>query len=68
MNATVGSYYSLFKYDLFAAEELERVRTYHASLRYRFETWPATASVRYELEDGDIDTFHRATVGLTWRF
>ena len=68
LRASAGSYYSLFKYDLFAVQEIDRVRTWYAYLRHRLDDWPVTAFLRYELEDGDIDTFHRASLGVTWRF
>jgi len=67
LDVAVGSYYSLFKYDLFSDVERDHVRTYYVDLRARrarARTW----SVRYELEQNDFDRFHTLRIDWAWRF
>ncbi len=67
IDASVGSYYSPFKYDLFANEERDHVRTWYFDVRY--DSTPSTRlSLDYELEQNDLDDFHLVKVGCTWRF
>jgi hypothetical protein len=65
--AAIGSYYSLYKYDLFQNRELDDVRTWYL----KFD-WARTASTvfdaRYEFEDDDDDQYHSIRLGATWRF
>jgi hypothetical protein len=65
--ASIGSFYSLFKFDPFAGSESEDVRTYYTALRYRLSK-AHTLQVRYEHEDQDIGDFDSLRWGLTWRF
>jgi hypothetical protein len=63
---SLGSYYSLYKTDLFAVEEREDVRTFFLRLRTRNETgW--SWDLRYELEDSS-DHYSTLRLGATWRF
>ena len=65
--ASIGSYYSLYKYYLDSNAEREDVRTYYAE--YKRDISDSTrAMVRYEYEDEDLDTFHNLRLGLSWRF
>ena len=66
-SASLGSFYSLFKYDFYLNEERDDIRVYYAYLRHR-ASWASNWWVRYEFEDNDIDGFHRLRLGYTWRF
>jgi hypothetical protein len=63
----LGTYYSLYKYELLELAEREDVRTYYAraeraiSARLRLD-------VLYEFEDDDLDTYHTLRLGAIWRF
>lgn len=65
--ASVGSAFSLFKYEPYLVDEREDVRTWYArathdakkALRFEFS---------YELESNDFDDFHILRGGLRWRF
>jgi hypothetical protein len=62
-----GTYYSLFKHDLFVVDERQDVTTFFLKAR-----WNCTTSLRldarYEFETGDEGDFHTGTVGLTLTF
>lgn len=66
-SASLGTYYSLYKYVLLELDEREEVRTYYLrgarelSERLRLD-------LGYELEDDDFETYHVLRVGLLWRF
>lgn len=66
-DASVGTYYSLYKYDLFTADERDHVRTYFAKVRHKASA-DLTLDLWYELEDDDFDTYHTLRLGGTWRF
>ncbi len=64
--ASIGTSYALYRYDLFALEERDHVRTWFVAYRYRRRddlSWDA----RFEHEDSfrDYDTVR---LGVTWRF
>ena len=63
----LGTYYSLFKYQLYLNEERDDVRTYYLRLRFK-RTEATTFDLRYELEDDELDRFHVLRLGMTWRF
>ncbi|HVS12269.1 MAG TPA: hypothetical protein VMS76_20580 [Planctomycetota bacterium] len=67
LTASLGSYYALFKSDLFTASEREDVRTWYTRLRWK-NTKSTTWDLRYEAEDTDFGWFHLLRLGLTWRF
>jgi len=64
---SVGTYYSLYKYELLELSERDDVRTYYIragralSSRLDFD-------VSYELEDDDLETYHTLRLGLLWKF
>jgi outer membrane protein assembly factor BamA len=64
---SVGTYYSLYKYELLELAERDDVRTYYIragralSSRLDFD-------VSYELENDDLDTYHTLRLGILWRF
>jgi hypothetical protein len=64
---SLGSAYSLWKFDSFTGRERAHVRTWHARFDYRLER-ALRLDVRYALEDDDLDRFHTATVAMTWTF
>jgi hypothetical protein len=62
-----GSYYSLYKYDLFLNTERDDVRTY-----YGRATWKCSKKLSLELcydyEDDGLDTYNALRGGAVWRF
>jgi hypothetical protein len=67
VDASVGSYYALFKFDPFNGSERDDVRTYYALVRWHV-THDHTLQLRYEHEEQDIDDFDSLRWGVTWRF
>ena len=65
--ATVGTYFSLFKYELYTDSEREDVRTWYTALAWRRAKGPRF-DLRYEFEDADLDQFHYLRLGATWSF
>jgi len=64
---SAGSYYSLYKFDLFANSERDHVRTYFGKLQHRAsKAWSLDGS--YEFEQTDFDDYHALRLGVTWRF
>ncbi|MEY4673641.1 MAG: hypothetical protein RL148_1425 [Planctomycetota bacterium] len=66
-SASVGSYYSAWKYDIVSEEERDDVRTWFVRGRHKLSR-RTTLDLGYELEDNDIDDFHFLRMGATWRF
>ena len=64
---SLGTYYSLYKFDLFTNTERDHVRTYFLRLRHA-ATDALTFEGNYEFEDTDLAGFHRLRLGVTWRF
>jgi hypothetical protein len=66
-DAVIGSYYSLYEYDLLSGDERDHVRTTYIDLR-----WKRSASqrwtLRYELERNDFDDFHELRLDYGWNF
>ena len=65
--ATLGTYYSLFTYDLFQNEERDNVRIWFARFR-REQSQRRTLDLRYEFENSDQGEFHTLRIGLKWQF
>jgi hypothetical protein len=66
-SGSVGSYYSLYKYDMFTNTERDDVRTYY--LRVGQEVRDGLSfDLGYELENNDIDDFHTLRLRGVWRF
>jgi hypothetical protein len=67
LEAGVGTYYAMYKYDLFQQRELDDVRTWYLSF-----DWKRSVSVRfdlrYEFEDDPDAEYHSVRLGATWRF
>ena len=64
---SAGSYYSLYKFTLFANDERDHVRTYYAKVRYE-ASHAADFDLAYEFERTDLDDFQVLRMGFTWRF
>lgn len=64
---SLGSYYSLYKYDLFLDAERDDVRSYHADLSYDWRE-DLRVNVDYVYEDDDLDDQHTIRLGVRWSF
>lgn len=64
---SLGSSYSLYRYDYFSNSERDNVRIWYARVRKQLSR-AATVEARYDYEVFDDDTFHVLLVGATWRF
>jgi hypothetical protein len=67
VDANVGTYYSMYKYDLFQNRELDDVRTWYLKVAWNRAT-STTFDVRYEYEDDSSAEYHSVRLGMTWRF
>jgi hypothetical protein len=67
VDASVGTYYSLYKYDLFQNRELDDVRTWYLKVAWNRAT-STTFDFRYEYEDDSSDEYHSLRLGMIWRF
>jgi hypothetical protein len=67
LDAALGTYYSLYEYDLFQARELDHVRVWYLKLVLD-RSAPLRFDLRYEFEDDPIDQFQALRMGATWRF
>ncbi|MBI5432331.1 MAG: hypothetical protein HZA52_05840 [Planctomycetes bacterium] len=67
LQASLGTYYSLYKFDLLSSNEREDVRTWFVKVS---RTWSKSlrGEIGYDLDDEEDDTFHTLRVGFTWRF
>lgn len=65
--ASVGTYYSLYKYVFLELDEREDVRTYYLRTTYDL-TKSAALELLYEYEDDDFDGYHTLRLGARWRF
>lgn len=63
----IGTYYALYRFDIFELRERNDVRVYFLDAAYRASKRTRLAA-RYEFEDDDLDDYHVLKVGLTWRF
>lgn len=64
---SLGSYYSLYKYELLELSEREDVRTYYARALRELSEY-LRLDLGYELENDDFDTYHTVRLGVSWRF
>lgn len=65
--ASLGSYYSLYKYDLFLNSERDDVRTYYAKLVYD-HTQSLSLHLGLDYEDDDFEEYLTPRVGARWSF
>ena len=64
---SLGTYYSLYKYDFFSATERDDVRTYFGKVVWRrSETW--TFELLYEYEDDNLEQYNTLRCGALCRF
>jgi hypothetical protein len=66
-SASIGTYYSLFKYELFDVGERDDVRTYYVRGTRRCSE-QLDLQVSYEFEDDDLEQYHILRWGGLWRF
>ncbi len=64
--AAIGSYYSLYKYELLELDERDDVRTYYTRASYELSA-RLELEMLYEFEDDDLDTYHTLRLGALWR-
>ena len=67
LDLDLGTYYSLYKYDLAVVDEREDATTFYLKARWRFAEG-FRFDGRYEYETGDEGEFHLLWLGLTWTF
>lgn len=63
----IGSYYSLYKYELLELDEREDVRTYYIRAGHELSAH-LDLDLSYEFEDDDLETYHTLRLGVLWRF
>jgi len=62
-----GSYYSLYKYNMFQNSESDDVRTYYARATWRIGP-KLTAELGYDFEDDDQQQYNALRGGVVWHF
>ncbi|GAB4137115.1 MAG: hypothetical protein Fur0037_02030 [Planctomycetota bacterium] len=67
LTASLGTYWSLYKFDLYSDQERDHVRTWFGKLRYRTGS-DVTVDLDYELEDDAFDRTHSVRMGVAWLF
>ena len=66
-DVALGSYYSLYKYDFYTAQERDDVRSYYGRLSWRrSDMW--TFELLYEYEDDDLEEYNTLRCGALCRF
>jgi len=67
LEASLGTYYSLYEYDLYQARELDHVRVWYA--RFVLDrNAPLQFELRYTFQEDPIAEYNDLRVGATWRF
>ncbi len=67
VDASLGSFFTLYLFDPFFGGERDDVRTYYLALRWR-KSSSLSFEARYELEDADLGDFQLVRLGATWHF
>lgn len=67
LTASVGTYYSLYKFDLYADRERDHVRTWFGRVRYKTGN-DVNLDFDYEFEDDDFGHTQTVRMGVTWIF
>lgn len=67
LTLSAGSYYSLYKFELFLDDERDHVRTYYARVRHKTSR-ALDFELAYEFEQTDFQDFQMLRVGSTWHF
>ncbi len=65
--ASLGTYWSLYKFELALNRERDHVRTWYLKLRCA-QTKALVFNVGYEFEDDGTDQYHTLEVGAVWHF
>lgn len=65
--ASLGTYYSLYKFDLYASQERENVWTYYVRIQKKLVE-AVSLRLQYEFENSDLANVHTLRVGATWNF
>jgi hypothetical protein len=67
LEASAGTLFALYKFDVATEEERENVRTWFLRARWK-RTKSTTLDFEYDYEDSDGTDFHTLRLGGTWRF
>lgn len=67
LDASAGSYYSLYKTSVASSTESDDVRTWFLRLRWK-RSKGSVFDLRYDVEDMDPETVQSLRLGWTWRF
>jgi hypothetical protein len=67
LRGSVGTYFSLYKYDYYSATERDDVRTYYLRLRYKLAK-DLRLDGGYEYEHSSVDTIQTLRLGVIWDF
>lgn len=67
LDGAIGTYYALYKNDLFSQDEQQNVRAYYLKLRYH-QGQSLIWDLRYEYESDDFGPFNTLVLGLVWHF
>jgi hypothetical protein len=67
LEASAGTLFALYKFDVATEEERENVRTWFLRMRWK-RTKSTTFDFEYDYEDSDGTDFHTLRLGGTWRF
>ena len=67
LDASVGTFYSLYQYDLYQQRESDHVRIWYAKLVFDRKA-PLRLELRYQFEEDPIDQYQDLRLGVTWRF
>ena len=67
LKVSVGTSYSLYKYDYYADTERDDVRDYYLKLNYKL-TKDTKLSFSYAFEDDDFDYYHELQFGVKYEF
>jgi hypothetical protein len=62
-----GSYYSLYKYDIFQNSERDDVRTWYARATWKLGP-KLTLELNYDYEDDNLEQYNALRGGALWRF
>jgi hypothetical protein len=65
--SSIGTYYSLYKYDFLEFDERDDVRTYYLRAGYELSQ-SVDLDFRYEYENDDFETYHTLRLGALWQF
>lgn len=66
-NVSIGTHYSLFKYDFLSENERDNVRTYFLNTKYNI-TKKLQINLDYEFERSDQESYHTVETALKYKF